>query len=141
MSIRQYNNQKSLSAPVAGNHVRPRDPGAGTRCVRIAFSSRSRHRKYEPKEKMLDISLERNLGRFQNAVRRNAWPIAILAAAIGWILVSRMDSPRGLAKRVRTARRSLRQRVDHNGDDLHTTQHQVARKKLLTSEPMAGYGA
>lgn len=90
---------------------------------------------------MLDISLEGNLGRFRNAVRHNVLPIAILAAAIGWLLVSRMDSPRGLAKRVRTAGRSLRQRVDHNGDDFHANQYQVARKKLLTSEPMAGYGA
>jgi hypothetical protein len=29
----------------------PRDPGSGTRCVRVALSSRSRGRKYELKEK------------------------------------------------------------------------------------------
>jgi hypothetical protein len=90
---------------------------------------------------MLDISLEGNLGRLRNAVLRNALPIAILAAAIGFLLVSRMDSPRALANRVRTAGRSLRQLVDNNGDDFHATRYQVARKKLLTSEPMAGYGA
>jgi hypothetical protein len=91
--------------------------------------------------KMLDISLEGNLGRFRNAVRRNAWPIAILTAAIGLLLVSRMDSPRELAKWVGTAGRSLRRRGDHNGGDFHATRYQVARKKLLTGEPMAGYGA
>jgi hypothetical protein len=90
---------------------------------------------------MPDISLEGNLGRFQNIVRHNVLPIAILAAAIGWLLVTRMDAPRKLAKRVRTAGRGLRQRVDHTGDALDTTQYQVGRKKLLTSEPMAGYGA
>ena len=88
---------------------------------------------------MLDISLEGKLSRLPNAVRRNAWPIAILAVAIGFLLVSRVDSPRGLANRVRTAGRGLRQRAD--GDDFDATRYQGARKKLLTSEPMAGYGA
>jgi hypothetical protein len=35
----------------------------------------------------------------------------------------------------------LRQWVDHTGDTLDTPKYQVARKKLLTGEPMAGYGA
>jgi hypothetical protein len=90
---------------------------------------------------MLNISLEENLGRLPNAVRRSAWPIAILAVAIGLLLVSRMDSPRQLAKWVRSAGRGFRQSVDHNGGDFHATRYQVARRKLLTSEPMAGYGA
>jgi hypothetical protein len=84
--------------------------------------------------KMLDNSVEGNLGRLRDAVRRNALPLAILAAGIGWLLVSRMERPRGLAKRVR-------QRVGHNGGDFPATQYQATRKKLLTSEPMAGYGA
>jgi hypothetical protein len=91
---------------------------------------------------MLDSSLKGKLDSFRNLVRQNVMPIAILAAAIGWLLVSRVDSPRGLATRVRTAGRSLRQRVDHIGEALDTNpQYQVPRKKVLTSEPMAGYGA
>jgi hypothetical protein len=90
---------------------------------------------------MPDISLERNLGRFRNIVRHNVLPIAILAAAIGRLLVVRVDAPRGFAKRVRTVGRSLRQRVADNGNALDATQYQVRRKKPLTGEPMAGYGA
>jgi hypothetical protein len=85
--------------------------------------------------------MEGNLGRLQNGVRRNAWPIVILAVGIGLLLVSRLEGPRGLVERVRTGGRSLRQRVDHDGDEFHAIGHQVARKKLLTGEPMAGYGA
>ena len=90
---------------------------------------------------MLDSSLEGNLGRFQNIVRRNALPIAILAVAIGCVVVFRTDGSRELAKRVRMAGRSLWQRADNNGGDFHATRYQMARKKLQTSEPMAGYGA
>jgi hypothetical protein len=90
---------------------------------------------------MLDMSLKGNLGRLRNAARYNLLPITILAAAIGWLLVSRVNRPRGLAEQARTAGRSLRQWVDHTGDTLDTPKYQVARKKLLTGEPMAGYGA
>jgi hypothetical protein len=92
---------------------------------------------------MLDISLEGKLGRLRNALRHNVLPIAILAAAIGWLFVVRVVGPRGLAKWAPGAARSSRQRVDSTGDglDLDTVKYQVARKKLLSSEPMAGYGA
>jgi hypothetical protein len=104
---------------------------------------------------MLEISPNGNFGRIGKAVRYNALPIAILAAAIGWFFVSRMERSRGVSKQARTVARGLRQGLDHAGelargfggrvmtragpDD--TVKHHGRQKKVVSDEPMAGYGA
>jgi hypothetical protein len=104
---------------------------------------------------MPDTSLNGKLGRIGGAVRYSALPIAIVAAAIGWLLVTRAERPRELAKRVRTAGEGARQRLNYAGElarglggylvaettARNTAAQQGPRKKVLTDEPMAGYGA
>ena len=84
-----------------------------------------------------------------NAMRYNTLPITMLAAAIGWLLFSRTNGLRELVRaRGRSSLSDARELAGGSGDRINATvaardrtKHRVARKELLTGEPMAGYGA
>jgi hypothetical protein len=104
---------------------------------------------------MLDTLLNWELDRMGSAARYKALPIAILATAIGWLIVSRMERPPEVTKRARTVGRRLHQRLEYAGElasgfrgrlktkaGAHDTpKSRGPRRKVVTDEPMAGYGA